>query len=105
MLAQERGILVRHATPVWRAKMRDPEPGPPGSRQQALAEARKLVRTLASAPDPKRRAQAVLSELRHSGGWSPEARSAIEAADAWLRERPAVEAIGPRLRALLARLA
>lgn len=73
--------------------------------QHALAEARKLVRTLASAPDPKRRAQAVLSELRHGGGWSPDARRDIEATDAWLRERPAVESLEPRLRALLTRLA
>lgn len=74
------------------------------SRQQALAEARKLVRTFGSAPDPKRRAQAVLSELRHAEAWPPQAGREIADVDAWLQTAPPVTALEPRLRALLAKL-
>lgn len=75
-----------------------------GSRQQALVDARKLVRTFASAPDPRRRAQAVLSELRHADDWPPAARREIEAADAWLRGSPPADSLEARLRLLLTRL-
>ncbi|TAJ72151.1 MAG: hypothetical protein EPO51_08520 [Phenylobacterium sp.] len=75
-----------------------------GSRQQALVEARKLVRTFGSAPDPRRRAQAVVSELRRAEGWPPAAQHEIAAADAWLKAAPAATALEPRLRALLALL-
>ncbi|WP_421937285.1 hypothetical protein [Phenylobacterium sp.] len=75
-----------------------------GSCQQALADARKLVRTFGSAPDGRRRAQAVLSELKHAEGWSAPALREIGAVEAWLRETPALSALEPRLRALLATL-
>jgi hypothetical protein len=76
-----------------------------GSRQQALVDARKLVRTFASAPDARRRAQAVMSELRHADGWNATAQRDIDAVDAWLRTSPSVSALEPRLRELLDRLA
>ena len=76
-----------------------------GSRQQSLADARKLMRTFASAPDPRRRAQAVISELRHGEGWPSAAQAAIAAADAWLQTSPSLSALEPRLRDLLVRLA
>lgn len=75
-----------------------------GSRQHALSEARKLVRTFASAPDPRRRAQAVLSELKHAEGWPPPARLKISDTDTWLSGAPSLATIEPRLRALLAEL-
>lgn len=75
------------------------------SRQQALVEARKLVRTFAAAPDSKRRAQAVLSELKRADGWPPDAQREIDATDSWLREGPPVSALEARLRGLLTRLA
>lgn len=75
------------------------------SRQHALSEARKLVRTWASAPDAKRRAQAVLSELKRAEGWSADAQREIDATDNWLREGASVSALEARLRALLTRLA
>lgn len=75
-----------------------------GSRQQALAEARKLVRTFGSAPDPRRRAQAVLSELKRVDGWTSAGLSDIAAVDAWLQSAPSVTALEPRLRALLEKL-
>lgn len=75
-----------------------------GSRQHALVEARKLLRTFASAPDPRRRAQAVVSELKRVEGWPAAAQQEIEAADAWLRGGPSASALEPHLRALLTRL-
>jgi hypothetical protein len=81
------------------------EPAMTGSRDQALADARKLLRGFGAAPDARRRAQAVLSSLRQADDWSPAARRQIEAADAWLRAAPAATALEPRLRALLADLA
>jgi len=76
-----------------------------GDRQQALVEARKLVRTFGSAPEPRRRAQAVLSELKRAQGWSAAAQREISAVDAWLQGAPSVTTLEPRLRALLALLA
>lgn len=75
-----------------------------GSCQHALSEARKLVRTFASAPDPRRRAQAVLSELKHAEGWPATARLRISEAEGWLGGAPSLASIEPRLRALLAAL-
>lgn len=75
-----------------------------GSRQHAVVEARKLVRTFASAPDARRRAQAVLSELKHVEGWSAEHQREIEATETWLKTSPSVAALEPHLRALLTRL-
>jgi hypothetical protein len=76
-----------------------------GSRDQALADARKLLRGFGAAPDARRRAQAVLSALRQADDWSAAGRRQIEAADAWLRGGPSVTALEPQLRALLAALA
>lgn len=76
-----------------------------GSRQQALVVARQLVRTFGSAPDPRRRAQAVLSELKRADDWSAAGLQGIAAADAWLQTLPSIAALEPRLRDLLGRLA
>jgi hypothetical protein len=76
-----------------------------GPRLEALAEARKLVRTFGSAPDARRRAQAIMSELKRADGWTAAARQEIDATDAWIRAGVSASALEPRLRALLARLA
>lgn len=75
-----------------------------GDREQALVEARRLVRTFGSAPDARRRAQAVVSELKRADGWSPSAKREIAAVDSWLQSAPSLGALEPRLRALLAQL-
>ena len=75
-----------------------------GSYQQALVDARKLVRTFASAPDARRRAHAVISGLKRAEGWSVPARNAIAAADAWLATSPPTSGLEVRIRDLLARL-
>ena len=82
----------------WKARMS-------GSRQQALVVARQLVRTFASAPDARRRAQAVISELKRAEDWPVPARNAIAAVDGWLAAGPPMEALEARLRALLTQLA
>lgn len=98
-----RGDLIDTGTHAVRPRS-NPIEKMSGSRQQALADARKLVRTLGSAPDLRRRAQAVLSELKHAEGWSPASAREIAAVEAWLRETPALSALEPRFRALLAAL-
>ncbi len=76
-----------------------------GSRQQALVVARQLVRTLPSAPDARRRAQALIAELKRADDWSVPARNAIAVADAWLTAGPPLSELEGPLRALLTRLA
>lgn len=75
-----------------------------GSRQHALQEARKLVRTFGSAPDARGRASAVLSELKRAEGWSEPQRREIAAVEAWVRGGPSVTSLEAKLRALLATL-
>ena len=58
------------------------------SRGEVLATARKLLRTFASAPEPRRQAQSIYSELVHGDGWTPREREAIEARGAWLQGLP-----------------
>jgi hypothetical protein len=60
----------------------------PGGRQKALTDARKLLRTFASAPDARRRAQEVIAALNQAGGWNAAAQREIDATDAWLRTAP-----------------
>lgn len=76
-----------------------------GSRDQALADARKLLRGFGAAPDARRRAQAVLSALRQADNWSAAGRRQIGAIDAWLRSSPSTTALEPQLRVFLAALA
>ena len=77
-----------------------------GNRQQALVVARQLVRTFGSAPDARRRAQAVLAELRRADDeWSAAGLRDLAAMEAWLRTVPPLSDLEPRLRDLLGRLA
>jgi hypothetical protein len=60
----------------------------PTSRSGALNVARKLLRGFAGAPDARRHAQTLYSELAHADGWSPMEEKAILALGAWLQTRP-----------------
>jgi hypothetical protein len=71
------------------------------ARQHALVVARKLMRTFAAAPDARRHAQAVMSELKRAEGWSPAGQKAIAATDVWLLTSPALAGLPGRLRDLL----
>lgn len=72
--------------------------------RQALLDARKLVRTFASAPDPRRRAQEVLSVLKRADGWAPDAMAELAATDDWLRDHPSVLVLADRLRTMITKL-
>jgi hypothetical protein len=60
----------------------------PTSRSGALDAARKLLRGFAGAPDPRRHAQTLYSELTHAEGWSAAEEEMILSLGAWLRARP-----------------
>ena len=74
------------------------------SPDQALLDARKLVRSFRSAPDPRHRAQEIVSELRRADGWSAKAQDEIATTEAWLTALPATLELEGRLRVLLSRL-
>lgn len=71
------------------------------SQGEALAQARKLVRTLGSAPNPQQQAQTAVTALMRSGPWSPAAERQILDLAAWLATRPPPTAIKPRCQAVL----
>lgn len=75
------------------------------SRLEALASAKKLCRTLDSAPSPHARAQTIFSELRKAGGWSGQEQDEIVAFGTWLSARPPPAALKARCQQLIARLA
>jgi hypothetical protein len=58
------------------------------SRLEAIGVARKLCRTLASAPDPQKQAQTLVSVLLRAEGWGPAAEREITAFASWLATRP-----------------
>lgn len=73
------------------------------SQTEALAAAKKLVRTFASAPDPRRQARAVYSELARLS-WSRRRQDEVDALGAWLLELPPVADLRQRCEQVLARL-
>jgi hypothetical protein len=74
------------------------------SRGEALASAKKLVRTFASAPDPRRQARSIHSELAHWDGWTGPEREQIDTLGAWLADDPSLAELRPRCERLLANL-
>jgi hypothetical protein len=74
------------------------------SRGEVLAAARKLLRTFASAPEPRRQAQSIYSELAHGDGWTPGEREAIDALGAWLHGLPQLGELKLRCEQLLTAL-
>lgn len=74
------------------------------SRGEALANARKLLRGFAGAPDPRRHAQKLFSELAHADGWSGAEQPIILGFGAWLQTRPNIAELKPRCEQVLAKL-
>lgn len=75
------------------------------SRSEALMAARKRLRTFGSAPDPKKQARELYSELVRADGWTPRECAAIETFGGWLGDYPAVSELRLRCEQLLATLA
>ena len=63
------------------------------SPKEAITSARRLIRTFASAPGPRRQARAIHSALSAAEGWSMQERQAIDQLGAWLSDRPDVAAL------------
>ena len=63
----------------------------PTGRQDAAAAARKLLRTFASAPEPRKRAREIYLELAGALDWSETERDEIQAFGDWLQSHPATE--------------
>ena len=74
------------------------------SRTEALAIGKKLLRTFDSAPEPRRQARAICSELARATGWSEGEQRQIEAFDAWLISLPSVSELKLRCAQVLANL-
>ena len=71
------------------------------ARADALSAARKLIRTLDSAPNPLQQAQAAISGLTRSGPWPPSAQGQILDLAAWLATRPPPSALKARCQSVL----
>ncbi|NQE61396.1 hypothetical protein [Caulobacter sp. RHG1] len=65
----------------------------PQTPAEAVSQARKLCRTLASAPLPQARAKDLFQILARARGWSPAQQDQILAFGQWLDTRPAPGAI------------
>jgi hypothetical protein len=74
------------------------------NRSEALTGARKLCRTMASAPLPQARARELFQVLIRARGWSSAEEAAIAELGAWLDTRPAPSALKDRCEKLLGRL-
>lgn len=70
-------------------------------RLEALTAARKLIRTLDSAPNPLRQAQAAVAALMRTGPWTPSAERQIRELATWLAARPPPTALKSRCQAVL----
>lgn len=68
---------------------------------EALAHARKLCRSLKSAPDPYARVREIISALLHGEGWTPAEQIQIRDFTAWVDSRPPGGTLKERCDALL----
>lgn len=75
-----------------------------GSRHEAITAAKRLLRTLASAPDPRGRARAFHAELAASDNWTIAELEMIGGLGDWLHGNPPLEALRGRCGELLAKL-
>jgi hypothetical protein len=75
------------------------------AQAEAAAAARKLVRTLDSAPDPQRQAKAAVAALLRAGGWQPGTQQKLQALADWLAARPPPQTLKVRLQQVLKELA
>ncbi len=73
------------------------------SRTEGVANARKLLRTFASAPDARRRAQEFHQALARISNLTTAERTDVAALAEWLREHPSVGQLKTRCEGLLAR--
>ena len=74
------------------------------SRDSALAASRKLLRTFASAPDSRRHARMIYSELAGAEGWTATEQKEVDALGAWLQGLPSIGDLKPRCAAVVAKL-
>lgn len=75
------------------------------SRGEALFAARKMLRGFAGAPDARRHAQSLYSEIARADGWSKAEQDDIIAMGVWLQGRPGLGELKPRFEQLVTRLA
>jgi hypothetical protein len=74
------------------------------SRIGALAASRQLLRTFASAPEPRRQARMIYSELAAVEGWTTAEQKEIDALGAWLHSVPSIRDLKPRCAKVVAKL-
>lgn len=73
-------------------------------KAEALASARKLVRTFGSAPDPRRHARTVLGLLTKVHGWTADQAQHVRELEAWLDSHPPIGQLRGYCDQLLAKL-
>lgn len=78
--------------------------GMSGSRHEAITAAKRLLRSLASAPDPRRRARALHAELADADDWTAADRQTIAALGVWLHDNPPLDALRARCGDVVAKL-
>jgi hypothetical protein len=74
------------------------------SRGEALSVAQRLRRTMDSAPDPRRQAQMIYSELVHTESWSDSEQRLILTFGSWLADRPPLQTLRSATKDLLRKL-
>lgn len=74
------------------------------SRAEALSVVRRMLRGFAGAPDARRHAQSLYSELVRAEGWSRGEQDLIVALGVWLQGRPSLSELKPRCEQLVGRL-
>jgi hypothetical protein len=73
-------------------------------RNSALAAARQLLRTFASAPEPRRHARMIYAELSAVDGWTRTEQTAVDALGSWLQDQPPIAELKPRCAKIVAGL-
>jgi hypothetical protein len=73
-------------------------------KTECLATARKLVRTFASAPDPRRQARLIHAALLQGEPWEPAVQERVVGFGRWLESSPPVSELRGRCTALIARI-
>jgi hypothetical protein len=74
------------------------------TKTEAVTRARKLCRSLGSAPDPRQRVREILNALLHGDGWSDAEERAIHEFAQWVETKPSTALLKPRCDAILALL-
>jgi hypothetical protein len=74
------------------------------SRDGALSASKKLLRTFASAPDSRRHARMIYSELSGAEDWTQAEQKEIDALGAWLHSLPSIGDLKPRCALIVAKL-